>query len=656
MNDQQTYDNKILNPDLPSLWLEDMGLPPTTAFRQEIKTFRTFWRVKFHRQAFALLMDAPTFPHQLRMAMMMILADVKTARSESIIQAMLSNGLSTTRNRIYKDFVKYGVDVTFWDIVKRDIGYQETSPTLDRLAIHLLLTASTYTIRQELLSELEEFISLPNQTYCYRLVSEWLRCSDVLFRTIYEIAVYVEKNTNLPERFSQFSITDLAETEIFPCVHEIILEKLMRDIGKRHIIDIKTIQQTVATRRSYVWYDDMRYFYEGLLQVANMRAFYQTRSAGFHAVEPNRVWIEYTSHDYRMDTYYRRFHWNYTRSLKHCHPILSDLFVTVKNTVESLYTQWFLTELNGHWSDICADTLRDYGKILDIPEQTSFYRRQVETADGQVYVIVSDALRYEVAVSLAKRLSRESHSKVSISSMQSIFPTITKFGMAALLPHKKLSVRVTTRKKDRLSVLADGQSTEASRRDKLLKAANPQSIALKYQDIINLKVAERKEMVKCMEIIYLYHDTIDEAGHVGTSIFEACVTAINELENLVRMIVNEFGGSHIFITADHGFLYTDKPLKEDDKVDKTTPSKQDIEVGRRYAVMEKNAQPDYLLPVRFLDGGAKYAAFAPRENIRIKTKGGGMNFVHGGISLQEMVVPVIDYRFCRNGNVAANEI
>ena len=29
-------------------------------------------------------------------------------------------------------------------------------------------------------------------------------------------------------------------------------------------------------------------------------------------------------------------------------------------------------------------------------------------------------------------------------------------------------------------------------------------------------------------------------------------------------------------------------------------------------------------------------------------KGGGMNFVHGGISLQEMVVPVIEYHFLRN--------
>ena len=72
------------------------------------------------------------------------------------------------------------------------------------------------------------------------------------------------------------------------------------------------------------------------------------------------------------------------------------------------------------------------------------------------------------------------------------------------------------------------------------------------------------------------------------------------------------------------------------------------EVGRRYAILPKGAQPRYLLPVKFLDGDTDYDAFAPRESMRIRMKGDGMNFVHGGISLQEMVVPLIDYHFLRN--------
>ena len=229
--------------------------------------------------------------------------------------------------------------------------------------------------------------------------------------------------------------------------------------------------------------------------------------------------------------------------------------------------------------------------------------------------------------------------------MQGVFPTVTKFGMAALLPHEKLSAEIRA---GRVSVLADGESTEAPMRDKVLKSANPKSVALKYRDVIGMKRAERGALVKGMDVVYIYHDAIDEAGHTGSSIFGACEMAIEEIKNMVRVITGEFGGVHILITADHGFLYTDRPLQEDEKVDRSTASDQDVEIARRYAILKKGAAPDYLLPVRFLGGETEYEAFAPRGSSRIKMKGGGLNFVHGGASLQEMVVPLIDYRFLRN--------
>ena len=163
-----------------------------------------------------------------------------------------------------------------------------------------------------------------------------------------------------------------------------------------------------------------------------------------------------------------------------------------------------------------------------------------------------------------------------------------------------------------------------------------------------MKRADRQALIKGMNVVYIYHDTIDEAGHLESSIFSACDTAALEIKNMVRIITNEWSGAYILITSDHGFLYTYSPLMEDGKVDKTTESDQDVEIDRRYAIMQKGAVPEYLMPVKFLDGDTSFDAFAPRENIRIKKKGGGLNFVHGGISLQEMVVPVIEYHFLRN--------
>ena len=631
--------------DLVSMWMDEMGIPQTPALRRSFKQYRKFFNAQARRNKVSAQPVTPTTPAQLQMAIMAALAGLKDAKPNAIIKAVLQAGLLKDSNAVYQEFVNYGIDEAFWRMVAQGTGYQDMDSDLAQLATHILLTASTRTMRQEFLSGLQMFISSAHQAYCYDFVSDWIHREDA--KDIYEIAAHVENELKLPQRFMKLQVADLVETEVFPCVNEVILVKLMTEISD-HIIDVDTITQTVEKRRTCVWYDDVKNYYEGILQVAKMQAFFKEHSAGFHTVEPAKVWKEYTTEYYIMDTYYREFHKSYSESLKNYHEELSDLFTHVMEKVEGLYTTWFLGQLGNNWSDACADNLREYGRVLEVPQQTDFYRRQVAASDSKVYVIISDALRYEVAATLAEQLERETQAKVDLKSMQGIFPTITKFGMAALLPHKELSVELKSGKTERLAVLADGQSTEAPNRDKLLKAADPASVALKYKDIIGMKRADRQALIKGMNVVYIYHDTIDEAGHLESSIFTACDTAIEELKNMVRIIANEWGGANIIITSDHGFLYTHSPLSEDDKVDKTTESDQDVEIGRRYAIMQKGAQPQYLLPVKFLGGNTAYDVYAPRESIRIKMKGGGLNFVHGGISLQEMVVPVIEYHFLRN--------
>ena len=631
--------------DLVSMWMDEMGIPQTPALRRGFKQYRKFFNAQARRNKVSAQPVTPATPAQLQMAIMAALAGLKDAKPNAIIKAVLQGGLQKDSNAIYQEFVNYGIDEAFWRMVAQGTGYQDMDSDLAQLATHILLTASTRTMRQEFLTGLQMFISSAHQAYCYDFVSDWMHSEDA--GDIYAIAEHVEGELKLPQRFMKLQVADLVETEVFPCINEVILVKLMTEISD-HIIDVDTITQTVEKRRTCVWYDDVKNYYEGILQVAKMQAFFKEHSAGFHTVEPAKVWKEYTTEYYIMDTYYREFHKTYSESLMNYHEELSDLFTHVMENVEGLYKTWFLGQLGNNWSNACADNLREYGRVLEVPQQTDFYRRQVAASDSKVYVIISDALRYEVAATLAEQLQRETQAKVDLKSMQAVFPTITKFGMAALLPHKSLSVELKTGKTDRLAVLADGQSTEANNRDKLLKAADKASIALKYKDIIGMKRADRQALIKGMNVVYIYHDTIDEAGHLESSIFSACDTAIEEIKNMVRIIANEWGGANILITADHGFLYTYSPLNEDDKVDKTGFIDRIVEYGRRFAIMKKDSNPDYLQKVQFLEGNTEYSGFAPRENVRIKMTGAGLNFVHGGISLQEMVVPVIEYHFLRN--------
>lgn len=633
--------------DLLSIWMDEMHIPSTTSLRKSVKAYRKFFNAKERRNKVAnLTMKKPiTKVTDMHIIVMSVICGLSDVNNTSIIKRVLINGLNIDTNSIYADIENFGAKDAFWELVRQSFGYSEEEQDFGRLAAHILLTTASRTMAKESLAGLERFISTSdvNRTRCFDFVSDWLHSEDTL--ELYEIARFVEDELRLPQRFSKLSVEAMSYTECFPCINECILIKLMKEISD-NIIEVDTITSAVEKRRACVWYDKVSYFFDGVLQVANMQEFYKEHSGGFHTVEPKQIWKEYVETYYKMDTFYRLFHLSFAQSLKSSNHELDDLFKHVCEVVEGLYTNWFLGELGNNWSDACANNLKEFGSILEVTKQSNFYKEKIKNADSRIFVIISDAMRYEVGATLCEQLKRETQAKVDIKSMQAIFPTITKFGMAALLPHSELSVEMRNNK---LSVLADSGLTESNYRDKILKSENAESVALQYKNIVKMKRAERSELVKGKEVVYIYHDTIDESSHTSDSaVFPACDDAISEIKNLIKIIANDFGGVNIVITADHGFLYTYSPLSEDNKVDKISFNNKDIEYGRRYAILENDATPDYLMPIKLLEGASNYSAFAPRESIRIKMSGGGQNFVHGGISLQEMVVPVIEYRFLRN--------
>lgn len=632
--------------DLVSIWMNEIDLPATPDFRRMVKVYKKFFGAQTRRAAFAKLNKSISTPSQMHLTVMAAICGADNAQPNSIVKAVISGGTEMESNKVFRSLVNYGAEAPFWALVKQATGYFEEEPSIERLVTHILLTATTRTLRMEYLAGLERFISTPHQAWCYDFVSEWIGGENR--QDLVKIIRNVEEELILRNRFKQVPLDDLVVIEVFPCVNECILTKLMTEISN-HIINVDVITDTVEKRRTLAWYEDVDCYYECIFQVAKMQVFFLDHSAGFHTVEARNVWKEYTEDYYLMDTYYRQYHLAFGKSLKVGNDYLDDLLKQVTGKVENLYAHWFLGELGKNWSDACADELEKYGRIMEVDQQVDFYNHHVKSKDNRVFVIISDAFRYELAASLAEQLRRETQSKVTLGSCAGIFPTITKFGMAALLPHKHLSV--CERSNGNLQVLADGMSTDAGNRDKVLKAANINSVALKYKDILPMKRAERSALVKGMDVVYIYHDKVDEVSHTSDSmVFPACNDAIEEIKNIVRIIRNEFGGTRVYITADHGFLYTYRSLSEDSKVDKTTPGDLDVEIDRRYLITRKGATPDYLLPVKFMDDG--YDAFAPREGVRIKKKGGGHNFVHGGISLQEMVVPVIEYHYLRNDSKA----
>lgn len=640
----ELYSGEPFRADLNTIWMDEMGLPSSQMLRKQVKQYHKFFNAKDRRTKVAALAGNITTASQLHLAVMAVICGVKELNPNTIIREVIKGGLDANKNAVYQSLVNYGAQGAFWALVAQATGFKNTDePNLEALAAHILLTALTRTMRKDYLTGLDSYISVPHQSYCYDFISDWLRSNEI--ESLYSVARHIEYELRLYQRFSKLNIEDLADTECFPCINEVILTKLMTEI-KDEIIQVDAIAGTVEKRRTMVWYDFMSPYYDGLLQVAKMQSFFLERSAGFHTAQAKEIWKEYTSDYYQMDSCYRQFHLCFQRSLKNSNDLLDDLFKAVVDKVEALYSGWYLAQLGSNWTAVCGEDLEKHGHVAEVDYQEDFYRSKIKYCDTRAFVIISDALRYEVAASLAEQLRRETQSQVELNSMCGIYPTITPYGMAALLPHKELTV--SEKSGGSLALLADGQPTDSLNREKVLKADKSNSVALQYKNIISMKKAERTALVKGMDVVYIYHDKIDEASHTSDyAVFPACDEAIEEIKNLVRIIVNEFSGTRIFITADHGFLYTYSPLTEDDKVSKSSWNGQEVEYGRRYAIMKKGAQPEYLQPVQFLEGNTGYDAFAPKENVRIKMSGGGLNYVHGGISLQEMVVPVIDYHYLR---------
>ena len=634
--------------DLVSIWMQELGVPDEQAYRDIFKKYRKFFNAQERRKRFAALREEPCTPANVMLAMMGVLTHSETAGPADILRAVLEGGLDLETNEAYQRLASYDLEGIFWSMVRQAMGYEEPEPSLSRLLLYLFVTAASRVLPERAFRELQELTGEGHAAVCFDFISEWMHgARRAAFRPVVR---QVEQSLNLVHRLGALSIEELGALDLFPCVDAVILSKLLQDAEDR-LLQPETIAAVIERRRAAFWYEDFAILYDALAEYGKMLSFAAQHAAGFHLTQAREVWDAYTQDYYRMDSCYRRFHTAFEKILPMELPAgLDDAYKQLAVLVENQYANGFLAELGENWTKNCAEELGRYGKIREVPEQAAFYSQRIAPAGSRLFVIISDAMRYEVAAELAGELCREMPSEVQLTSCQALLPSITKFGMAALLPHQELSIRV---RDGGVSVLADGQSTEAPNRDAVLKAANPKSVALRAADLLNRKREERAALVRGMEVVYLYHDTIDAASHVDDhKVFPACREAIDELKNLVRIIVNEFTGTNILLTADHGFLYTAEPLEEDSKAGSGLERAQILELARRYVLTTPDAEAPHLLPVKFLKGEAPARLFAPREQIRLKVRGSGMNFVHGGISLQEMVVPVIEFRHVRSDSAA----
>ena len=632
--------------DLISIRMQELGMPSNAQLHKAMKKYSKFFENKERVARLTALDSNYTNAGQLHIDILSVLSGAGVNTAPGVIRTVLMNGMEIENNKAIQNIKKFGDEKVLWELIKRYTGYNYNGgDSLVPLASHILLTTLSITMQAPDLKKLSEYISEPHQQLCYSLINEWMHSEDD--DELYEIARIVEEQHNLENLFDGLDVSDLMNSECFPCINECILRKYMSEISD-NIIKAADIVSAVEKRRTLKWYKRVRYYYDGLLQVAQMQQFYQANVGGFPVAQYTELWKNYTQNYCKMDHFYRQFHAAFGKSLKESSTVLEDLYKNVADYVERLYKNWYLATLGSKWTTLVGDELAESSELAGIPQQADFYKKYVkpiEDSGSRVYVIISDALRYEVAVDLTGQLLKETKGTAKISSMQSVFPSATKFGMAALLPHEQLQMT------DDIKILCDGEPTDGTAgREKILNGVHAGNAALTYRTFLSMKREERREKVKDAQVVYIYHNAIDAVGDKAATedqVFDACEQAILELKNLVRLITNDCSGANILITADHGFLYSYKPLDESDKAEKSFVSGHIIELDRRYVIADGNCTAEHMLRIPMTHLNSNLVGFTPLDNIRMKKQGGGMNYIHGGISLQECVVPVIEFKNIR---------
>ena len=637
--------------DYYSILMSELNINPSPVMRRTVKLYATFFGNKDRVARLRRIGREYQTPLQLHIDIMAVLAGLSGGSAQDVFIAVLSAGLDEENNAALNNIKKFGNIEAFWQLVRKYTGFiHEEDKPLGFFASHVLLTALAQTMNPSVLKGLERFISESNRAYCYSIVHEWRNQEDNT--ALWDLCRIVEQELQLPSRFDRQEIETLLTGDIFPSIHEVILKRFFSETAEQ-VVKTDLIQKTVENRRTSGWIEHFSDYYDCLYFIAKMQEFYQNNAAGFHIVEPKAIWKLYTENAFEMDSFYRHFHFAFGCTLKNSNPLLEDKLKHAAEYVEGLYQNWYLKELTGCWTNAISDNLASLGYVSEIAKQRDFYSRYVSPLAGKntrAFVVISDALRYEVAAELCDTLIRTTKGTAKLEAMQGIFPSITRFGMAALLSGRKISVD-----EDMGVYVEDMPASSTPDRGKVLRVSNPNSVAIQYNDVLSMKRAERRELVSGKEVVYIYHNTIDAIGDkapMENKVFEACEDTIQEIFNILRIIVNDMLGTDIFITSDHGFLYTYSPLTEGDKIGKSTFNGKVYEVGRRYALTEPSATAEYLLPVQ-LDGeigGTPIKGYTPQDSTRIKISGGGENYVHGGVSLQELCVPVIAFKNLRTNS------
>lgn len=459
-----------------------------------------------------------------------------------------------------------------------------------------------------------------------------------------EWANRLEDELGIKDEVCEYSMQQLLGVETFPCIDKVIAGYLLTEVINA-TITTEQMEAIIEERENKLFFDVARHTLRALLQARYLFTDIEQKMNELSFDTAKEGFSLYEQSLYTIDLHYR--HYIAEANLAESKQLLAQ----VTERVERTYTNHYLLALAKKWQPLIDGM--DTWKMEGIFSQSVFYTTYVYpfiTNKKKVFVIISDALRYETMVELSERIAQMPRMETDMKpAMLSTLPSYTQLGMAALLPHKQLSYE-----KDADEVFADGMSTKGTEaRSKVLQKTVARSKAITAEDF--LKTTNAKTAFKDFDLIYIYSNMIDKTGDDKASEGMVFKATEDEMAHILQMIdlIRNGNGCNILITSDHGYLYQNETLDETDFSDFKVMGDTIILDSRRFVIGRGLEEGDAVKTwsaeeVGLTDSPAENGTGISSLQVqtakglnRIRKQGAGSRFVHGGSMPQEVVMPVL---------------
>lgn len=593
-------------------------------FRDVISSYSKFWNASSRINAFKDLNIKEYTKNKIELGILAVLSKEKTRDFEYIVRKVIVNYFNEN-DSIIENFDKYGILNTFWDFVYQRFGYAEEKPTVEKFMVSLILNYTASLFEGEYPKSWERFL-IDDKNNPSVFIDNFMNNNNYV--DIYDaISVNLEEKLNVSNSIEDNDIDDYIKCDSFKIFDRKIIDHYVNLIYvNKEKFEFDAILEERGKGHFYSEFEDEYQLIRWANEFIGLINEFQREIL---PDDVNELVDVYANKFVNVDKTYRKFYYHYDKIED------TDNLEELRLLIENMYSNAFLFEINPKFTSL-FDNLAD----ISITKQWRFYKNFILNKTTKTVVIISDALRYGCGVELKSKLDNNPTWTNTIQPMLSTVPSYTALGMASLLPNKEIRY-------DNGNILVDGKPCKSTEdRGRILKEYNSNSIAVKFDDINSLKQSELRALTKGKDLVYIYHNQIDARGDNSSTeneVFSASQEAINEITKLVARLIDSANFVRVIITADHGYIYKRENLEDSDKV-----NLEKIDAfykNKRFLLTtgETDIPGTKCLSLDYIDNDDVYVTVPKGVDI-FKLKGAGLNYVHGGLSLEEVIVPVIEVK------------